>query len=304
MSIGEDQVARLLPPRQGRGLRISILGMLALVAAAAAAMVVYRRVSEKVDERPSLIAKYDQTAPVADGVIGPKEYGPVVFVQWTEGNTLTAFRRELHDPTKSPIPGDLSTAPMVIDPTTSKRPDDLSVEAYAAYTDTSLFLAFRVHDQFVDAQEVDREQPYWNDGVEVYIDGDRVANDFFPGPGPQGTAEGFQLIVDAAGHQYTASRDFKNADWKAAAKRTSDGYVVEIEIPLALIDTMDGPGTAPPGPGSLLHLGMAVNDNDEETRRQASNAYLRTAGQSESPYFGRENAWNFGIKLEKRWLSW
>jgi len=158
--------------------------------------------------------------------------------------------------------------------------------------------------RIVDAQEVDREQPYWNDGVEVFIDGDRVANDFFPGPGHQGTAEGFQLIVDAAGHQYTASRDFTNADWKAAAKRTLDGYVVEMEIPLALIDTKDGPGTGSPGPGSLLHLGMAVNDNDEETRRQASNAYLRTARQSESPYFGRENAWNFGIKLESRWIFW
>ena len=72
MSIGEDQVARALPPRQGRGLRISILGMLALVAAAAAAMVVYRRVSQRVFERPSLIAKYDKSAPAADGVIGPK----------------------------------------------------------------------------------------------------------------------------------------------------------------------------------------------------------------------------------------
>jgi hypothetical protein len=47
MSIGEDRVARVPPARQGRGLRISILGMLALVAAAAAAMVVYRRVSER-----------------------------------------------------------------------------------------------------------------------------------------------------------------------------------------------------------------------------------------------------------------
>ena len=106
--------------------------------------------------RPSLVAKYQKSGPVADGVIGAKEYGPVVSIQWTEGNTLTAFQHYLSDPTKSPIPGDLNTAPMVIDPTTSKRPDDLSVEAFAAYTDTALFLAFRVHDQFVDAQEVDR----------------------------------------------------------------------------------------------------------------------------------------------------
>jgi hypothetical protein len=77
-----------------------------------------------------------------------------------------------------------------------------------------------------------------------------------------------------------------------------------MEIPLALIDTKDGPATAPPGPDSLLHLGMAVNDNDEETSRQATNADLRTARQTESPYFGREKAWNFGIKLESRWPFW
>ena len=60
-----------------------------------------------------------------------------------------------------------------------------------------------------------------------------------------------------------------------------------MEIPLALIDTKDGAGTAPPGPDSLLHLGMAVNDNDEETSRQSSNAYLRTARQTESPISAR-----------------
>jgi hypothetical protein len=49
---------------------------------------------------------------------------------------------------------------------------------------------------------------------------------------------------------------------------------------------------------------MAVNDNDIETRRQASNAYLRTARQTESPYFGDEKAWNFGITLESRWPFW
>ena len=63
-----------------------------------------------------------KTAPAADGVIGPKEYGQAVSIQWSEGNTLTAFQRHLHDPTKSPIPGDLNTAPVVIDPTTSKAP--------------------------------------------------------------------------------------------------------------------------------------------------------------------------------------
>ena len=104
--------------------------MIALVAVAATGMAVYRRFARAIDERPSLLAKYEKSAPAADGVIGPKEYGPAVSIQWTEANTLTAFQHYLHDPTKSPIPGDLTTAPMVIDPTNSNRPDDLSVEAY------------------------------------------------------------------------------------------------------------------------------------------------------------------------------
>ena len=75
------------------------------------------------------------------------------------GTPSAAFRRILHDPTKSPIPGDLNTAPVVIDPTTSKPADDLSLTAFVVYTDTSLCFAFRVVDQFVDAQEEDARRP-------------------------------------------------------------------------------------------------------------------------------------------------
>ena len=82
MSISENQVAHAVAARKGLGLRITVLGMLALVAAAAA-MGVYRKVSEAVDERPSLLAKYEKTAPATDGVIGPKEYGPAVSIQWS-----------------------------------------------------------------------------------------------------------------------------------------------------------------------------------------------------------------------------
>jgi Carbohydrate family 9 binding domain-like len=164
-----------------------------------------------------------------------------------------------------------------------------------------------VHDQFVDAQESDRPTPMYNDDVEVFIDGDGVSNDFGnSGATATGSREGFQLIVNSAGHQFTASQDFTNADWKAAASRTGDGYIVEMEIPLAVIDTQDGTPFAPAGPGSLLNLGLAVTDNDEEVHKQLSYAYLRTARQTDSPWAGGESAWNFAIKLVPKWspFSW
>ena len=63
----------------------------------------------------------------------------------------------------------------------SKTPEDLSVRIHTAYTDRSLFLAFRVRDQFVDASEADARNANMNDSVEVFINGDHVANDSLPG---------------------------------------------------------------------------------------------------------------------------
>ena len=40
-----------------------------------------------------------------------------------------------------------------------------------------------------------------------------------------------------------------------------------MEIPLALIDTQDGPAVTLAGPGSLLNFALAVTDNDQEMSR-------------------------------------
>jgi hypothetical protein len=268
---------------------------------AAVALGFYRRHILPKEERPLIVAAFKTVSPVADGMIGKEEYGPPVTMTWNEVDTLAGFNPMLLDP---------ATQTFVPDPTRGKLPTDLSMEVQAAYTDNALFLAFRVHDQFVDAQESDRSLPMYNDGVEVFIDGDGVANDFGIGPNGSigtGSREGFQLLVNAAGHQFTASTDFTNADWKAAARRSDDGYIVEMEIPLALIDTMGGPQPyAPPGPATVLNLGLAVTDNDAEVSRQMSYAYLRTPNQTISPFDGEEAAWRVGIKLEPQWslFSW
>ena len=298
MAIGESEATRARPLPGRRRSRVTVMGLLGLIALTAIALFFYRRNLSPRVERPAIDAVFKKVSPVADGAIGKAEYGPSVTMAWTKDNTIAAFHHYLLDPT---------TQGYFEDPTKSKQPDDLSMEVYAAYTDRSLFLAFRVHDQFVDVQESDRAMPMYNDAVEVFIDGDGVPNDFGnTGATATGSREGFQLIVNAAGHQFTASKDFTNADWKAAARRTGDGYIVEIEVPLVLIDTQDGPPFPPPGPGSLLNLGLAVTDNDVEVHKQMSYAYLRTAKQTVSPWAGGESAWNFAIKfLPKRSLfSW
>jgi Carbohydrate family 9 binding domain-like len=294
MLIGDGEVALVHRTRRRIRLRLTVLGLLVLIAFSALALYVYRTYSVQPIERPMIVVRYRELSPVADGVIGEKEYGPGVTITWTADNTLAAFEH------------------VIGDSTSNKPPGDLSISLQTAYTNTSLFFAFRVKDQFVDAQKTDQPPATFNDGVEVFIDGDRVSNDFGQGPigsGPYprtGTEEGFQLLADAAGNQYTQSTTFTNADWKTAVKRTDDGYVIEMEVPLKLIDTADGPPFAPAGPGSVLNFALAVTDYDAEVSHQMSYAYLRTLKSNMSPWIGKENAWKFALKLQpKRSLfSW
>ncbi len=279
MDISDGAVAQTGPLRKRWRFRVTVLGLLVMVALVAIALQLYRKYVRKVVERPMIIAVYRRISPVADGVIGPKEYGFPLSLTWSADNTLAAF--------DSQVTGDS---------TKTKAPDDLAIKLYAAYSDKSLFLAFHVRDQFVDAQEADKTTPHQNDGVEVFIDGDRVPNDFSPSTQADPTqtkvlaSEGFQLLADAAGHQFTRAQAFSDADWKPVAKRVDDGYIIEIEIPVGLIDTQDGPGITLAGPGSVLNFALAVTDNDEEVREQKTYAYLRTSTQTTSPWIGGESA--------------
>jgi Carbohydrate family 9 binding domain-like len=157
----------------------------------------------------------------------------------------------------------------------------------------------QVRDQFVDDHESDRDHPQRNDSVEIFLDGDRVTNDFHTPNGPPcvASSEGFQLLVDAAGHRATTSIDFSNNDWTAAASRNKEGYVIEAEIPLALIDIKDGPRRVAAGPGSTINLGLAINDNDTAINWQMCYAFIRARPSVGPPFIQGENSWSFGIKL-------
>jgi tetratricopeptide (TPR) repeat protein len=225
-------------------------------------------------------APFRAVSPVADGRIGPDEYGPVIEARFDDDVNPGLFSAE----SKSRI----------------KTPDDLSVEIRTAYTEGALFLAFRVHDQFVDVGAQDALAPWLNDCVAVFINGDHAANDFPPQffhPGTPGTREGFQLIADAAGHQLTDARDFANADWRVGTSRTRDGYIIEFEIPLALIDTKDGPAYVPAAGGSELLVNFSSTDNDAPVSEQTDHAIFWVEDPNLSQYEGGEDFWPVSLRL-------
>ena len=74
---------------------------------------------------------------------------------------------------------------------------------HAAHTGTALFLAFRVRDQSVHADPVAAKVPFKNDGVEIFLDGDRVPNDL-TGVTTPGNLEGFQIVADVLGNRLSA----------------------------------------------------------------------------------------------------
>ena len=72
--------------------------------------------------------------------------------------------------------------------------------------------------------------------------------------------------------------DFTNADWKVGTSRTADGYIIEFEIPLALIDTRDGPEYVPATSGSELLVNFGIIDNDDSRHRSSGLRHLLGRG--------------------------
>jgi serine/threonine protein kinase/tetratricopeptide (TPR) repeat protein len=234
-------------------------------------------------------APFRAASPVADGRIAPQEYGPGIEATFNDDSN----------------PGRL----WAWGKSRSKTPDDLSVQVHASYTDRSLFLAFRVRDQFVDAGDRDKDvNPVLNDCVDVFINGDQVANDMTPvcpAGGLVGNREGFQLVADAGGHQWTATNAFANGDWKVGTSRTPDGYILEFEIPLALIDTRDGPEYMPAASGSELLLNFGIADVDDllKLNRQVDYAIFWAEDPAVSPFWGGEDFWTVSLRLVPKPIS-
>jgi hypothetical protein len=157
-------------------------------------------------------------------------------------------------------------------------------------------LAFHVKDQYIRADAVAANASFLNDGVDVFIDGDRVPNDL-NSIDLDGNQEGFQLIADTLGNQYCVSKGMDKARWKTAASRTNDGYMIEFEIPLSLIDTKDGPEFVPATTGSDLYMNVGVPDIDEAISLQKFYGILWSETRLWSPHMGGEDFWPAILRL-------
>jgi hypothetical protein len=231
---------------------------------------------------PRIDAPFRAKTPVVDGRIEPDEYG--------DGEGF-AF-----DFAADPNPGGSYLSYIEAAATqATKAPSDLSVRMHAAHSATGLFLAFRVRDQSVRAHPEGAFAVWLNDGVEVFLDGDRVAND--------GTTvmpnhrEGFFIAADVLGNVTKNNPGVDNTRWKVGTGRTEDGYVIEFEVPLDLIDTQDGPGFRPATTGSELLMNEGINDIDEAVTKQASYGVLWCEDRFWSPSHGGEDFWPVALRL-------
>jgi hypothetical protein len=227
--------------------------------------------------QPFLSAPYRSATPTADGTIGVNEYGPPVLVDFT-GNIN---------------PGRLFSGSVA-------SLADFSYELYTAHTSTDLYFAFKVTDDILDANPIDAAAPYFNDSVELFIDGDRAANDFLAsGTGPKGR-EGFQIIADAAGNKFTnAGTEFTNADWLVGTSTFAGGWIIEFRIPLNLIDTQDGAGLTPAATGSRVRFNAGVTDNDSSTSTQQNYTMLWRDQAQSSPNGTGEVGWGIELALPR-----
>jgi WD40 repeat protein len=232
----------------------------------------------RIQQKPSLTldVPFKAVAPVPDGRIGLDEYGPGYDVHFDDKTN----------------PGLLFAGT----PARSKSPDDYSYRLRAAHTTSALYLAFEVRDQDVQVNPQNAERPHLNDCIELFIDGDHVANDLGDF-NREGNREGFQIVADADGHQYTVASDLTNADWKVATRRVPGGYTMEFGIPFSAIDTQDGPGTTPAKTGDILRFNIGGSDVDEVGGHSSNYAILWAENPAVSPFGGGEEVWTVALRL-------
>jgi hypothetical protein len=147
--------------------------------------------------------------------------------------------------------------------------------------------------------QLQANSPNMNDNVELFVNGDHVANDMMPSfwANRLGNREGFQLFADAAGHQLTRSADFTNSNWKVGTSRIPDGYIVEFEIPLVLIGTRDGSEFVPVTGGSEIPFNPGFNDFDTPNNQDMDYAILRSENRDVAPFMGGEDFRRVSLRL-------
>lgn len=184
--------------------------------------------------------------PVIDGILDEDEYEDAM-----------RLRVKFNDPTSPP-----GNVPWWLPAPDSSA--DLSYKVYAVYDEENLYIAVDVKDDFVidDGPDYWGEFPWFDDDVEIFVDGDQVGNDITEYSAGK---EGFQVLMDCGGDAWaTPGEDNINAviDWDAMPGPRPKGYLIEFRISLASIDTEDDGAEAAPGPGDSIGFNIAVGDDD------------------------------------------
>ncbi len=115
-----------------------------------------------------------------------------------------------------------------------------------------------------------------------------------------GQPRGFPAHRRCRGPPIHPATGFTDADWKVGTSRTADGYIVEFEIPLALIDTRDGPESVPATSGSELLVNFGVTDNDAPVSDQTDYGIFWAEDPGLSPQEGGEDFWTVSLRLVPR----
>jgi hypothetical protein len=258
--------------------------------AANVACVIMLPVSAGLAKQPSpesgkqmMTARWTDKAPQIDGIMGPGEWSAAIPVH-------VNF-------VKPTAPGVVSLGSQ-----TPTNPDDLSFTVYTMYDASKLYVAVWVADDvlatapnvwdgdavelFIDGDRVNGCPPpndpwadllglydIWADckpqtGLNDWLDWTKW--DEFVASGFEDWTlwricgeEGFQLITGYDGTAWNwTSPDALSLKWSTAARLHPRGYTVEWSVDLESIDTTDGPGDRPPGPGDVIGFDVAVDDND------------------------------------------
>lgn len=251
-----------------------------------------------------MVARPTHRPVVVDGVLGAAEWAAAIPVHVNAVKPATA-------------PGVVPNLLELIGLGQPDNPDDSSFTIRTMYDDNNLYVAVTVADDILLAPYGDTD--IWlNDDVEILIDGDRQPWDFgfgvFYGVLNK---EGYQLITSVDGATLTEPETNPDIQvWTSAVGLSPRGFIVEVRIPLTMINTVDTspwesdmtPPPAPPndfvapGPGSIIGFNVCVGDNDSGAGYADP---LSPGGDSFTAWDGngQENMWGegYGIYYEQDW---
>ncbi len=223
------------------------------------------------------MAPFKARSPILDGQIGPDEYGSPLYIEFT----------------RDANPGRLISG-------TVQNPEDLSYHVFAAHDNQALYVAVRVRDDVLVVNDADARNPWRNDAVQIFLDGDLAPGDFLQrAQDPRYSREGFEVIADIAGHRKTFCDDFPDEAWSAVTRKFDDGrgYVTEFRIPMVLIDTKDGRAFERPEVGSTVGWSLLVTDRDAPEELGAVSALWHDGARGAWHWAGGDASWKARLRF-------